>query len=379
MAIIFGKCTTFVQNSNMNIQTFTAKLNSLFNIQQAEDFDNVGLLCGNPEREVSRVLVCHDALEEVIEEAIEKNCQLVVCFHPIIFKGLKKITGKNYVEKAILKAIENKIAIYAIHTALDNDFWGVNEMICQKLGITQSHILMPKPSSLMQLTFYVPTSHAEVVKQALFHTGAGHIGNYDQCSFSTKGIGSFRPLLNANPFLGQHHIQEHTEEEMVSLVFNSHQKSSVISALKRAHPYEEVAFHIVALENANPYIGLGKYGNLPEEMTIEDFLSQVKEKFSLSVIKHSHHHGKIRKVAVLGGSGAEGIEAAILQKCDAYLTADLKYHDYFRAEKKLLLCDIGHFESERFVVSQIITRLSENFSTFAFLKSEVNTNPVNYF
>lgn len=364
----------------MNIKDFSKKLDVLFAIKQAEDFDNVGLLCGHPDREVSGVLVCHDALESIVEEALEKNCNFIVVFHPIIFSGLKSITGKNYVEKAVLKAIENKIAIYAVHTAFDNHYFGVNYGICEQLGLQNQKVLMPKEQNLMQLAVYVPFSHKEKVQNALFEAGAGNIGFYDECSFSIRGEGTFRPLEGSNPYAGTKNVRENAEEEMLYVIFESYKKHSILAAMKQSHPYEEVAYQLYSLDNENHYVGLGRYGELEHELSEEDFLSFVKAKFGLQVIRHSAFAGKkIKKVAVLGGSGASGIKAALGAGCDAYLTGDLKYHDFFSVENQLLLCDIGHFESEQFVSQQLVEILSEKFPTFAVLKSTKKTNPVNYF
>ena len=364
----------------MILKEFTSKLDQIFSIKQAEDFDNVGLLCGNPERDVSGVLVCHDALESVVDEAIAKNCNVVITFHPIIFSGLKSITGKNYVERAVLKAVENKIAIYAIHTAFDNDYFGVNYRICNALGLKNQHILMPKSDDLLQMVVYVPAEFSEKVKNALFEAGAGSIGFYDECSFSIKGNGTFRPVEGSNHFLVAHDVRENADEEMIAVIFEKFKKNKILSAMKSAHPYEEVAYQIYALENENQYVGLGRFGELENEMEEKDFLKFVKEKFNLEVIRHSEFlNKKIKKVGVLGGSGASGISAAKASGCDAYLTGDVKYHDFFSAEKQVLICDIGHFESEQFVTEQLVEILSEKFPTFAFLKSTEKTNPVNYF
>lgn len=364
----------------MTIAEVISKIENHIPIQQAEDFDNVGLLCGVPNRSVNGVLVCHDALENVVEEAIQKGCNLIVCFHPIIFSGLKSLTGKDYVEKAVLKAIENKIAIYAIHTAFDNDFFGVNAGICQQLGLKELKILQPKKNNLKQLTVYVPKDYSEQVKEALFSAGAGNIGFYDECSFSIAGNGTFRPIEGSNPFSGQQNVRENAEENMISVIFEGYKQGRIISAMKFVHPYEEVAYQIYNLDNENQYAGLGMYGELEEEMDEKDFLRMVKEKFSLEVIKHSaFNNKKIKRVGVLGGSGASGIKSALSKKCDAYLTGDIKYHDYFLAESRMLICDIGHYESEQFVAQQLFEILSQNFSTFAISKSNEKTNPVNYF
>ncbi len=364
----------------MLLKEIVSKIEEKFQMKQAEDFDNVGLLCGNLDREILGILVCHDALEEVVKEAISKNVNLIVCFHPIIFSGLKSLTGKNYVERAVIKAIENKIAIYAIHTAFDNDFFGVNFRICEELGLKNQQILMPKSQNLKKLEVFVPANEAENLKNALFEAGAGNIGFYDECSFSIYGNGTFRPIEGSNPFSGKQNIRENADEVMISVIFENFKQNKVLSAMKSAHPYEEVAHQIINLENENQYSGLGRFGNFENAISEEDFLKLVKEKFNLRVIRHSEFTGKkIKRVGVLGGSGASGIKAAISAKCDAYITGDVKYHDFFKAENRILICDIGHFESEQFVTQQLFDLLSEKFPKFAISKSEKKTNPVNYF
>ncbi|QDP84051.1 Nif3-like dinuclear metal center hexameric protein [Chryseobacterium sp. SNU WT5] len=364
----------------MTVNQIICDLKTLIPLSQAEDYDNVGLLCGQADREVTGILVCHDVLEHVVDEAITKNLNFIVCFHPIIFSGLKSITGKNYVEKTILKAIENKIAIYAIHTAFDNDYLGVNFKICQVLGLINQKVLMPRMKSILQLQVFVPQNYAERVKTSLFEAGAGNIGFYDECSFSMLGTGTFRPLDGSNAFAGIINQRENTDEVIISVIFESFKKNHIIEAMKKAHPYEEVAYQIVQLENENQYLGLGRFGEFKEEMEEPEFLTFVKEKFNLKVIRHSDLLGKkIKKVGVLGGSGAGGIRAAISNQCDAYLTGDLKYHDYFQSEGKMLISDIGHFESEQFVTAHLVDILSQKFTTFAISKSTEKTNPVNYF
>jgi len=349
-------------------------------IREAEDFDNVGLLCGNTEREITGILICHDALENVVDDAIVKNLNLIITFHPIIFSGLKSLTGKNYIERAVMKAIENKIAIYAIHTAFDNDYFGVNFRICEELGLINQQILMPKTNNLTKLEVFVPTSHADAVKNAMFNAGAGNIGFYDECSFSVSGSGTFRPVAGSNPYSGTQNIRENAGEELISVIFENFKQNRIVAAMKNAHPYEEVAHNLTALQNENQYSGLGRFGELEEALEVQDFMRFVKEKFNLSVIRHSEPNSKtIKKVGVLGGSGASGIKAALARGCDAYLTGDVKYHDFFLGEGKMLICDIGHFESEQFVTDQLFEILSEIFPKFAVSKSVEKTNPVNYF
>ncbi|MFY1045537.1 Nif3-like dinuclear metal center hexameric protein [Chryseobacterium sp. GP-SGM7] len=364
----------------MTIKEVISIIENQIAMPQAEDFDNVGLLCGFPDRNVSGVLFCHDALENVIDEAVTRNCNLVVCFHPIIFSGLKSLTGKNYVERAVLKAIENKVGIYAIHTAFDNDYFGVNAGICNQLGLKNLKILQPKKNNVKQLTVYVPNDYSEQLKEALFSAGAGNIGFYDECSFTIEGNGTFKPTEGSNPFSGQQNVRENAGESMISVIFESFKQNQIIAAMKQAHPYEEVAHQIYSLENENQYSGLGMYGEFDQEIDERDFLRFIKDKFNIEMIKHSDFtHKKIKRVGVLGGSGASGIKSALAKKCDAYITGDLKYHDYFLAESKMLICDVGHYESEQWVAQQLFEILSQKISTFAILKSSEKTNPVNYF
>ena len=366
--------------SNMKIKEFINEFEQIIPVRQAEDFDNVGLLCGNPEREISGVLIAHDALEFIIDEAIEKNFNLILCFHPIIFSGLKSITGKNYVERAVLKALENKIAIYAIHTAFDNDYFGVNYKICEVLGLKNQQVLMPKKNQLKKLEVYVPTDSAGKLRNALFVAGAGNIGFYDECSFTIQGDGTFRPLEGSNPVTGTHNERENANEVLINVIFEDYKTIQILFAMKENHPYEEVAYQLITLENDNQYTGLGRYGDLEQEMDELDFLTFIKQKFNIDIIRHSSlNNKKIRTIGVLGGSGASGIKAAMSAKCDAYITGDVKYHDFFFAEGKMLICDIGHFESEQFVVQQLFEILSEKFTTFAIAKTTQKTNPVNYF
>jgi len=363
----------------MKVKNIIPILEELAPLGYAEDFDNVGLLVGSPEQEVSGILVCHDALETVVEEAIEQNCNFIVCFHPILFSGLKKITGKNYVERAVIKAIKNDIAIYAIHTALDNHQEGVNKIFCTTLGLEQTRILIPKEQYIQKLVTYVPIQHTEKVRQALFAAGAGAIGNYDHCSFISEGKGSFRGNEHSSPVIGQVGIEEIVEEHKVEMTYEKHLQGKVLSALFQAHPYEEVAYEVYNLANTLQNVGMGMIGELKEPMDEIAFLQMVKEKTGTGGIRHSALLNKpIQKVAVLGGSGSFAIKAALQQKADAFITADLKYHQFYEAENQLVLADIGHFESERYTKNYIVEFLSKKMPNFAVILSTVNTNPVNY-
>ncbi|GGG52727.1 GTP cyclohydrolase 1 type 2 [Croceivirga lutea] len=364
----------------MKIKDVCKLLEELAPLHYAEDFDNVGLLVGDKEAMLTGILVTLDTLENVVDEAIAKNYNLIVSFHPIIFKGLKKLNGSNYVERVVLKAIKNDIAIFSIHTALDNAKLGVNQKICDVLGLQNTQVLIPKHGTIKKLVTYVPISQSEQLKKVLFDAGAGNIGNYSNCSFSNKGTGSFMAEENANPTIGEIGKTHFEEEEQLHFTFESGLESRILSALKNNHPYEEVAYEITTLENNHQHIGMGMLGELENNKSAADFLSMVKERFCIPTIKHSRFLDKpIQKVAVLGGSGAFAIGAAKALGADIFLTADLKYHNFFEAENELILADIGHFESEQFTKNLLVDFLSKKIHNFAVALSESNTNPVNYF
>lgn len=355
-------------------------LEELAPLAYAEDFDNVGLLVGDYQEEVSGILVTLDTLEAVVDEAIEKNCNLIVSFHPIIFGGLKQLTPSDYVSKTVVKAIKNNIAIYSMHTALDNVKDGVNAAIAQKLKLKDVKVLIPKTGLIKKLSTYIPKESVETVKSSLYEAGAGTIGNYQNCSFSSEGQGEFTPLEGSNPTFGNHNQSEKVDEVQLQLVYTADKEASVIHALNESHPYETVAYDIVTLDNSHGEVGMGRIGILEKPVNEHQFLSKLKGKFGIEVIKHSAYTDKmISKVAVLGGSGAFAIEAAKRAGADAFVTADLKYHDYFKAEGSILLADIGHFESEQFTKNLLVEYLTKKIPNFAPSLSETLTNPVKYY
>jgi len=364
----------------MKISDITIELEQWAPLVYAEEFDNVGLLVGDSARDCKGVLITHDVTDGVVEEAISKGCNLIVCFHPIIFTGLKQLTSKGYVEKTVLKAIENKIAIYAIHTALDNHKNGISYHLGKILGLENQQVLTSQKNSLFQLTTYVPSEEKENLLKALHKAGAGEIGNYSKCSFSHQGEGRFMGNEISNPTIGNSGELTKINEVQIRVVVTKHTKSNVLNALKEAHPYEVVAYELYSLENTNQEIGLGSIGILPNEMNVEPFMEMVKKQLNSPYIRHSNFLGKkIKNVAVLGGSGSFSIAAAIAQKADALVTSDLKYHDFFKAENKLLLIDAGHFETEHFTKKIIHEFLTKKIPNFAITLSQVDTNPVKYF
>ena len=363
----------------MIVQEVTRILEALAPLNHAEDFDNVGLLLGDPEMEVSGILVTLDTLETVVDEAIAKKCNLIVSFHPIIFNGLKRLNGKNYVERVAIKAIRNNIAVYSMHTALDNSFDGVNAKICEVLGLENRKILIPKKGMIKKLTTYVPLKDAEAVKTALFEAGAGHIGNYSHCSFSVSGVGSFKGEEGSHPTLGEKGKVHEEEEIQLQITYSRELEKQVLKALFTAHPYEEIAYEVVSLDNAYQRIGMGMIGELPSAVDEKTFLEQVKEQMNCGGIRHSAYLGKkVQKVAVLGGSGAFAIDAALASGADVLVTADIKYHQFFKAEGKILIADIGHYETEQFTKNLLAEYLTKKIPNFAIRLSEMNTNPIKH-
>ena len=364
----------------MIVQDVINHLEELAPLAYAEDFDNVGLLVGNKNTQITGILVTLDTLETVVDEAITENCNLIVSFHPIIFRGLKKLIGKNYVERVVMKAIKHDIAIYSIHTALDNALQGVNDMICNQLELTDKRILIPQSETIKKLTTYVPKDEAELLRNALFETGAGSIGNYNNCSFNVEGYGTFNGNEASNPTKGKKGFTHVEEETKITITYAKHLETQILKALFKSHSYEEVAYEITTIENKNQNIGMGMVGELKKEMDEAGFLNHVKIKMKTDCIRHSSFlNRKIKKIAVLGGSGSFAIQAAKAAGADAFITADLKYHDFFTAENSILLTDIGHYESEQFTKNLLVAYLTKKITNFAVVLSKTNTNPVKYF
>jgi len=363
----------------MTVKNITDYIEELAPLAYAEDFDNVGLLVGNYNKEITGVLVVLDTLENTIDEAIDKKCNLIISFHPIIFKGLKRITGNNYVERAVLKAIKNDIAIYAIHTALDNSSQGVSAKMCEILGLKNTNVLIPQKGNIKKLTTYVPHKNADSLRNSLFEAGAGNIGNYNNCSFNIEGTGTYQGNENSNPVLGKKGTMHTEPETFISVIFEKHLEGKILNTLFKNHPYEEVAYDVVTLDNKHLEIGMGMVGELNEKMEALSFLRFLKQKFNLKTLRFTDlNNKKIKKVALLGGSGSFAISHAKHSGADIYITSDLKYHDFLSAENEIILADIGHYESEQFTKNLIVDYLTKKFTNFAIILSEKNTNPINY-
>ncbi len=364
----------------MKLSQLTAYLESLAPLAYQEDYDNSGLIVGQPDQEIQQALVSLDCTEAIVDEAIATNCQVIISHHPIVFRGLKKFNSKTYVERVVEKAIRNNIALYAIHTNLDNIMTGVNARICETLGLKNCRILAPKQNLLKKLVTYVPVDKADELRNALFAAGAGNIGNYSECSFNTDGTGTFKGNEQTNPYVGEPGKQHCENEIRIETVYPAVLESKILMALVLSHPYEEVAYDLYALTNQHQQIGSGMIGELDVPAEEESFLYHVKEKMRAHVIRHTALTGRhIKKVAVCGGAGGFLLKQAIAAGADIFITADYKYHEFFDAEGKIIIADIGHFESEQFTQQLLYEIITKKFTNFAVRLTEVNTNPVKYF
>lgn len=364
----------------MKVAELTNYLDELVPRSMQESYDNCGLLAGDKNQELTEVLLCLDCTPEIVDEAISKKCNLIISHHPVIFKGLKKLTGSDYVQQTLIKCIKNDIALYAIHTNLDNYQFGVNREIGERLGLSNIKILRPKQNVLNKLVVFVPIENQEAFSNAMFEAGAGKIGEYAECSFSSEGTGTFKPIGNANPAIGELNRRSEVQEVKLEFLISSHKLNSLLKAMRANHPYEEVAHDIYPLLNENQTEGSGMYGELSGEVDATLFLRILKKTFNCSCIRHTAiGDRKIRKVAFCGGSGSFLLNDAKAVGADVFITGDFKYHEFFDAENDILIADIGHYESEQFTVNLLADIIKKKFSTFAVHLTETNTNPINYF
>lgn len=363
----------------MLLKEITQHLESVAPLSLQEDYDNSGLIVGHPGMEIRSAIISLDCTEAVIDEAIEKGANLVISHHPIVFSGLKKFNGKTYIERVVMKAIRHDIAIYAIHTNLDNSKEGVNRKIADRLGLKDLQILAPKHGLLRKLVTFCPKDHADTVRNALFDAGAGSIGNYSECSFNSEGYGTFKGNDASNAFSGEKGIRHAEPEIRIEVILPKDKESRVIAALLQAHPYEEVAYDLFSLANANRETGSGMVGILDKPMKTNDFLLFLKERMGVACLKHTRVHSEeIRRVAFCGGSGSFLLKDAIDSKSDIYITSDYKYHQFFDAEDRIIIADIGHYESEQFTMELLLEIIQKKIPTFALCLTNAHTNPVHY-
>ncbi len=371
------------------LREITQVLESWAPLAWQESYDNSGLIYGDPEMDIHAALITLDVTEAVLDEAIREGCNLIIAHHPIIFSGQKKFTGKSYVQRILVRAIKADIALYAIHTNLDSVDTGVNRKLMNKIGVTEDvRILVPKVRALRNLICYVPSannpetelSYIEEVRQALWKAGAGNIGKYHDCAYSWQGEGTFRPDADAQPMIGEAGgKRETTDEYRLEVIYPQHLEGDIMRALRNAHPYEEIAYSILVLENGYQEAGTGMIGRLKTPMDALDFLRQAKSALGCEVIKYTNiHKTQIETIAVCGGSGSEFLKDALAQGADIYLTSDYKYHQFFDAENRIIIADVGHYESEHLTIELIYEYLQEKFRNFALLKSRDCVNPVQY-
>ena len=362
------------------IQQLTAYLESLAPLAYQESYDNAGLIVGDPATEIKGVLVTLDATEAVIDEALAKGCNVVVAHHPIVFKGMKKLNGKTYVERTVIRAIKSDVAIYAIHTNLDNVAGGVSFKIAEKLKLQNVRVLSPKTQVLSKLVTFVPVSHTQRVLDALYAAGAGQVGDYKNCSFRVGGTGTYQPGEGTHPAIGEVGEYHEEAENRLEVILPTHRQGPLLAALRQAHPYEEVAYYLTALDNQHQEVGSGAVGDLVEPMDGQSWLGYLKEMMNLTLIRYTPLPDRpVKRVAVCGGAGGFLLPDALRAGADAFVTADYKYHEFFDADGRLGICDIGHYESEVFTKELICGHLAKKFATFAVILSDTDTNPVRYY
>jgi len=364
----------------MKIKQLLLELHQWAPFNYQESYDNSGLLVGSPDSEIKKILISLDITEEVIDEAIKGDFNLIISHHPIIFQGLKSLKGSTPEERIVMAAIKNDISIIAMHTNLDNILHGVNAKISQILGLQNTRILEPKSGLLKKLIVFVPQHHLIELRDALFAAGAGHIGDYDQCSYGTEGLGTFRGGEKTKPYVGKPGSIHEEKETRLEVIFPIHQQNKIIETIYNYHPYEEPAFDIYLLDNKHPQIGAGIIGELSQEMKAKDFLIFLKGKMHTDCIRHTEYKGKmIKKIALCGGSGSFLLKTAKAADADIFISGDIKYHEFFEANQYMMIADIGHYESEQFTKDLIHDFLIENFPKFAVQISEHQTNPIKYF
>ncbi|KAA6347619.1 hypothetical protein EZS27_004888 [termite gut metagenome] len=363
----------------MRIEEVVRTLEQFAPLPLQDGFDNAGLQIGLTDVETTGVLLCLDVTEAVLTEAIQLGCNLIVSHHPLLFKGYTSLTGKDYTERCIIKAIKNDLIIYSAHTNLDNATSGVNFKIAEKIGLNHVRILAPKENTLLKLITYVPPTYANKVRNALFAAGCGNIGNYDSCSYSSEGKGTFRAKEGAQPFCGSIGKLCDQEEIKIEIVLPAYKKTEAVKALIEAHPYEEPAYDLYPIVNTWVQAGAGVIGDLEEPEPELDFLKRIKKIFDVGCLKHNEFSGRfIRKVALCGGAGAFLLPQVLHSKADAFITGEMKYHDYFKCEKNILIAEIGHYESEQCIKEVLHFVIDEKIPHVNIHISKVNTNPIKY-
>lgn len=349
----------------------------------AMEGDKIGLQVGDLSRPVKRVMIALDVLDEVVEEAISQSVNLIIAHHPPIFRSLSKITMDNPSGKLMYKLIKHDIAVYAAHTNLDVAKGGVNDLLSAALGLQDAEVLVPTyEDKLKKLVVYVPKDHVEQVKKAIGDAGAGAIGNYSHCVFSTKGIGEFQPLEESDPYIGNVNKLEHVEEVKIESIYLASNEKKIVKAMFKTHPYEEVAYDIYDLQIKGEQFGLGRIGKV-EETTLLEFANHVKKALDVDGVRVVGNLGaKVKKVAVLGGDGNKYYSHALMKGADVYITGDMYYHVAHDAQAVgLNIIDPGH-NVEKVMkngVAKILTKMcSDKGYEVDIFPSSIHTDPFTF-
>ena len=370
----FGVTLHKIKSLHMKVKEITDAIESMAPLHLQESWDNAGMQVGNPNSEVTGILLCTDVREETVDEAIERGFNMIISHHPLLFRGLKKIVGRTYQERVVAKAIKHDITIYCAHTNMDSARGGVNFKMAEKLGLKNVSVLDPQQGTLLKVVVFVPMSHVTQVETAMCDAGAGHLGDYDNCSYKLEGIGQYRPLEGAHPVAGEVAELHSEPETRIEVLVNKALCGRVVAAMLKAHPYEEPAFDIIALENEDSYSGLGVIGDI-EPQDAKAFLERVKTAFEVVTLRYSGDlDRRVSRIAMCGGAGAEFIGKALALGADVYITGDMKYHEFQGNEDRIIIADIGHYESEHYtkeIFYDVIQKKNPNFAV-DFAKSEKN-------
>lgn len=363
----------------MKISEITGAIEKYAPLWLQEEWDNAGLQVGDTDREATGAVLCVDATEAIVDEAIDRGVNLVISHHPLLFRGLKRITGRTATERIVAKALKHDIAIYSAHTNMDSAPGGVSWATGRRAGLTAMRTLVPQQGRLMKLAVFVPSAYSNAVSEALWNAGAGRMGNYDRCAYMTDGRGTYRPLPGADPAIGTVG-QSHTEAETrIEVVFPTAISGRVVQAMLKAHPYEEPAFDLIPLANDITSAGLGVIGSLKTPMPASEYIAWVKQALGIGAIPYAGDARRmVHRVALCGGAGAEFIGNAIAAGADLYMCGDLKYHDFTTHADSIVLADIGHYESEQCTKEIFYDIIQKNFPNFATYYAEEDKNPISY-
>ena len=361
----------------MKLNDLIKQIEKKYPLSLAYDWDNVGLLVGDFESEIKKVLVTLEANENVIDEAIENNVDLIVTHHPFIFKKINKINTRDLKGRLIHKLIKNDIALYSMHTNFDIAFDGLNDYFMEIMGFKNTKILdVTNSQTLYKLAVYVPKTHELVLRDALGEAGAGYIGNYSHCTFNTPGIGTFKPDENTNPFIGTVGQIEEVEEVKIETIVPQSILQKTIDKMLKAHPYEEVAYDIYKLENKGESVGLGRYASLDVQTNLQALCEKIKLKLNMNHIRVvGDLNTKIKKVAVVTGAGSDMVRLAKSKNCDVIITGDVKYHEAQDAlDMGMTMVDCGHFDTED-IFKDVMKRFLDSVEGVEIIRSEINLNP----